>query len=88
MERCGCGRNDCVLCRFQRMKEREPLPVRSESTGSVSRRVYSRVSEECGKCKDRSVAKDTLRWVLDVIREEQNRGIGGKHLSTYDQGGA
>ena len=56
-----------------------------ESAGSVSRRVYSRVSEECGKCKDRSVAKDTLRWVLDVIREEQNRGIGGKHLSTYDQ---
>ena len=32
---CDCGKSDCVMCRFQRMKEREPLPVRSESDGSV-----------------------------------------------------
>lgn len=42
-------------------------------TGSVLvNRIRLRVRNEAMKCKDGSHAKDTLRWVLEVIREEQN----------------
>jgi len=44
------------------------------SAGSALERIHQRVKNEMMECKQKSPARETLRWVLGVIRDEQNDG--------------
>ena len=78
---CDCGKSDCVMCRFQRMKEREPLPVRSESSGWVS--VNDELPKESGKYRVK-----IMRGSANVTTEETETLFFKKpHRSYWGIGG-